>query len=196
MIKKYYLSILLIFSIGHYTSECRANDLNFNISNLCEYVGKFQTNSNGKTNLCSFLPTFASSYEIPMTKEFSLSPQLGFTFPKSGRDENVSRLSIFLLMNSKYKTKYLNFILGTGLFFTRISGPGGDSTLNNGTGSDSFPLPQDPVYSRNIILNVATEIDFNQEWSGMIYSYLFNVLSKDKRAFSLGLGFRYNYGEI
>ncbi len=196
MNKKTYLTLLLLFCLSLKPSRAFADDLNFSLSNLCEYVGRYQTNSSGQLNVCSFLPSFATSYERPLTNEWSYSPQIGFTLPKSGPDQNVSRMTFFLLANSKYKTSYVNFILGVGIYFTRISGPGGDAVLNNGTGSDSFPLPDSAVFTRNVILNLGMDYDFNKEWSANLYSYVFNLANTQKRAFSVGLGLTYHYGEV
>lgn len=173
-----------------------SEDLNISLSNLCEYIGKIQTNDSGAKNTCSFLPSFAASYEYPISLDFKLAPQIGFTLPQSGRDPNVSRMTLFTMLNSKYATRYVNFIAGLGLYFTRISGPGGESVLNNGTGSDSFPLPSTPVYSRNLILNFGVSHDLNNEWSVEMYTYVFNTLSSEDRAFSLGLGASYHFGEL
>lgn len=203
IIKNKYLTILLLLFFFQSFVTLHANernnrleDLNISLSNICEYVGKIQTNDSGSTNTCSFLPSFAASYEYPLTLNFKLSPQIGFTLPQSGRDPNVSRMTLFSLLNSKYVTSYVNFIAGLGLYFTRISGPGGESVLNNGTGSDSFPLPSTPVYSRNLILNLGVSHDLNSEWSLEMYTYVFNTLSSEDRAFSLGLGASYHFGEL
>lgn len=196
MIKKLYLTLLFVFCLWASPNKVFASDLNFSLSNLCEYVGKIQTNGSGQTNFCSFLPSFASSYESSVYQDIFLAPQIGFTLPQSGRDENIKRMTFFLLLNSKYKTSYVNFVLGAGLYFTRISGPGGDSVLNNGSSSDSFPLPSDAVYSRNLILNLGLDYDINKDWSVNLYSYVFNVTSSDNRSLSLGIGVTYHYGEV
>lgn len=172
------------------------NDLTFSLGNLCEYIGQIQTDENGSTNKCSFNPYLASSLDFPISTSFVLSPRIALTLPKSGRDENVKRMSIHLLANTKYKTTYLDFIGGLGLFITRIWGPGGEAVLNNGNGSDSFPLPSEAVYARNIILNLGASYNFDQEWSAELHSYIFNALTSEERAFSIGINGTYHFGEV
>lgn len=173
-----------------------ATDLYVSLGNLCEFIGTYQTDDEGTKNGCSFLPTLSGSLDYQFTPKFALSPQIGFTMPKSGADENIKRMTFFALANMKYKTKYVNLIGGAGFYFTRISGPGGEEELNNGNGTDSFPLPKDAVYSRNFIVNLGLGLDFNKEWSGELYTYVFNALKSEDRAFSVGATVSYHFGEV
>lgn len=195
-----YLTLLVLLSTSSlYAASKSSNptgDLSVSLGNLCEYVGKIQTNDSGDTNTCSFLPSISGSYDYFFTKTFALSPQIGATLPKSGRDENIKRMTFYTLLNLKYKTPYINLIGGAGVYFTRIWGPGGDEALNNGNGTDSFPLPKDPVYSRNFIVNLGAGYDFNQDWSAELYTYIFNALESEDRAFSVGVNVTYHFGDV
>jgi len=195
--------LTILLALSSYTTEAAPksksrlnNDLMLSVGNLCEYIGKIQTDDKGSTNVCSFMPSISSSLDYYLTPEFALSPQIGATLPKSGRDENITRMTMFALMNVKYKTSFMNFIVGTGLYFTRVSGNGGEAILNNGNSTESFPLPKDAVYSRNLILNLGGSYDFNREWSGEIYTYIFNLESSVDRAFSAGIALSYHFGEV
>jgi hypothetical protein len=172
------------------------SDLYVSLGNLCEFIGTYQTDDEGTKNGCSFLPTLSGSLDYYLTPKFALSPQIGLTMPKSGADDNIKRMTFFALANVKYKTNYANLIGGAGFYFTRISGPGGEEELNNGSGTDSFPLPKEAVYSRNFILNLGLGLDFNKEWSGELYSYVFNALKSEDRAFSVGATISYHFGEV
>lgn len=193
MKKLKYLTLLLALST---TSAFATTNFNVSLGNLCEYVGEIQTDENGGKNFCSFLPSLSGSLDYFLTPEFALSPQIGATLPKSGRDENVKRMTMYTLLNSKFKTTYVNFTAGAGLYFTRISGPGGEALLNNGNGTDSFPLPKDAVYARNFIVNLGFGVDFTKEWSAELYTYVFNALKSEDRAFSLGFSATYHFGEV
>ncbi len=174
-----------------------SNDLYASLGNLCEYIGEIQTDDKGGKNFCSFLPVLSLSYDYFIDKSsFALSPQIGASLPKSGRDENIKRMTMFALMNAKYKTNYVNLMGGLGFYFTRIWGPGGEESLNNGNSSDSFPLPKDPVYTRNVIVNLGVSADLSKEVSAELYTYVFNALKKEDRAFSAGLSLSYHFGEI
>lgn len=197
------ISILITLMLSIYSPTILAaassqtqTDFNLSLGNLCEYVGKFQTDEKGGKNICSFLPALSGSFDYFITPKLVLSPQIGATLPKSGRDENIKRMTFFALANMKYKTNYVNLIGGVGFYFTRISGPGGEEDLNNGNTTDSFPLPKDAVYTRNFITNLGLGLDFTKEWSGELYTYIFNIESNEDRAFSVGANISYHFGEF
>lgn len=190
---------VIFISMPAYSAKSSAsgNDMYASLGNLCEYIGQIQTDDKGGKNFCSFLPVVSLSYDYFLSNSnFALSPQIGASFPKSGRDENINRMVLLALMNTKYKTNYVNLIGGFGFYFTRIWGPGGEETLNNGNSSDSFPLPKDPVYTRNFIVNLGVSADLSKEVSAELYTYLFNALEKEDRAISAGFSISYHFGEI
>ncbi len=179
------------------SSSQLSNDTYISLGNLCEYVGKIQTDDKGGKNFCSFLPILSLGHDYFFNNsDFAIAPQIGASFPKSGRDENINRMTMFALLNGKYKTQYVNLYAGGGLYFTRIWGPGGEEILNNGNSTDSFPLPKDAVYTRNMIMNLGLSADLTKEVSAEIYTFIFNALKKEDRAFSLGLNLSYHFGDI
>lgn len=191
--------LYLTFALCFWTysgSAIAVTDLTLSLGNLCEFVGEIQTDDKGSTNVCSFHPYLASSLDYSISERFFLSPQLGLSFPQSGTDENIKRMTMIALLNTKYKTAYVNLVSGLGLFITRIWGPGGESELNNGTTVDSFPLPDEAVYGRNIILNLGLEKEFTTSWSGELRTYLFNLTESEDRAFSVGIQGTYHFGAV
>lgn len=173
-----------------------AYDAGFSAGNLCEFVGKIQTDDSGSTNVCSFNPYFAGQIDYPLTDRFLVSPELGLSIPKSGRDKNIKKMSLFALANAKYKFSPMHLIAGGGLFFTRIAGKGGTQELNNGNSTVSFPMPESTVYTRNFILNLGFGIDFSPSWSADLHTYIFNALTSEDRAFSIALNGTYHFGEF
>lgn len=179
-----------------FSTKAMSYDLTASVGNLCEYVGKIQTDEDGSTNICSFNPYIASSLDFEMKKSFLISPEIGITMPRSGRENGISKMSLFTLANIKYLTTSYHFIGGLGLFFTRISGNGGSADLNNGTGVTSFPMPDSAVYTRNFIINLGAGTDFNKEWGADIHTYIFNALTSIDRAFSIAINGVYHFGEF
>ena len=173
-----------------------AYDINLSLGNLCEYIGKIQTDDSGSTNLCSFNPYLASSVDFAVTDQFLVSPEAGLSFPQSGRDENIKKMSLFALANAKYKFSEFHFIAGAGLFFTRISSEGGTEELNNGTSTSSFFLPDSTIYGRNFIVNLGLGANFAKEWSVDLHTYIFNLTTSEDRAFSLAINGSYHFGEF
>ncbi len=190
------LSANLTYAANKAPAGNRQADLNVSLGNLCEYIGTYQTDSDGSKNTCSFLPSLALSYEYYFTPKFALAPQFGATLPKKGADDTINRMTLFALANMKYRTNYVNLIGGLGFYFTRISGPGGEQELNNGSGTDSFPLPKEAVYSRNVIVNLGLGLDFTDTFSGELYTYIFNATESEDRAFSIGAALTYHFGDV
>jgi len=194
------ISKFLILSLGFlafaYAKNSYAYDATFSLGNLCEYVGKIQTDDIGSKNLCSFNPYLAATLDYMLNPDWLASPEIGFTLPKSGRDENINEMSITLLINAKFKISSFHLIGGAGLFLTRLSVDGGSEELNNGTGTTSFPLPEGTIYSRNLILNMGVGLDFDQNVSADVHTYIFNLLTKEDRAFSIAINGTYHFGEF
>jgi hypothetical protein len=171
-------------------------DFNVSLGNLCEFIGQYQTDETGKKNTCAFLPLLGVGYGVILNEDWTIRPELSASFPQSGRDPNVKRMVISTIVNAEYKTSFLDLVSGLGLFFTRIAGPGGDALLNNGNSQDSFPLPSDAVYTRNLILNLGANYNFNKDWSSGLYTHVFNLLESEDRSLSVGLKFTYHFGDV
>ena len=192
-------SLMLLFCFPALCAKKNApspNDFYISGGNLCEYIGKIQTSADGGKNFCSFMPSFSLNYDYFTSTDFAISPEIGATLPKSGRDSNIKTMALYTLLNAKFKTSFVNIFAGAGLYFTRIWGPGGDETLNNGNSSDSFPLPKEAVYTKNLIVQLGISNEFSKEISGEIYTYIFNALKKEDRAVSAGVSLSYHFGDV
>lgn len=193
---KYLLLLVGLCVAPFFTTPAIAYDAAVSLGNLCEYVGKIQTDENGATNTCSFNPYLAGSIDYSITPQFFISPEIGFTFPKHGRDEHISKMTLFALANTKYKFDSLYFIAGAGLFFTRLSADGGTEELNNGNTTSSFPLPEGAVFTRNFIINAGLGYNFTTSLSADLHTYVFNLTTKEDRAFSILINGSYHFGEF
>jgi hypothetical protein len=185
-------SLILFFK----SSQCFAYDLTLSLGNLCEYIGQIQIDDNGTKNKCTFNPYIAGAIDYPLSNQLILSPEYGFSAPKSGRDENITKMSLFALANVKYKFSSMHLIGGLGYFITRIQGDGGEEELQNGNSTVSFPLPDTTAYSVNLILNLGLGFDFNKDWSADLHSFVFNTLTTEDRAYSFALNGTYHFGEF
>lgn len=186
----------MLFSCFLFVPMANSYDVTGTFGNLCEYIAQVQTDEKGSSNLCQFTPYLAGSFDYPLSSEWILSPQLGFSIPQSGRDENIKKMNLFLLANTKYQLSSFHFTAGPGLFFTRLSGNGGTEELNNGTGMTSFPLPDRTIFTRNFILNLGMGVDFHRYWSADLQTYIFNLLTSEDRAFSIAVSGTYHFGEF
>ena len=171
-------------------------DVTFSLGNLCEYVGKIQTDDSGSTNVCQFKPYLAASYDYSLSDSWLISPELGTTFPGHGRDEKISKLSFYTMLNSKYKFSQFHLVGGLGLFFTKISADGGTETLNNGSSTVEFSLPEKTIYTRNFVMNLGAGWDINPKWNTDVHILIFNLMTSEDRAYTIALNLTYHYGEF
>ena len=176
--------------------SAKAYDFTLSIGNLCEYVGKIQTDNFGSTNLCALNPYLSSSMDYDINESLVFAPEIGFSIPKNGREDHINKMSLFALSNAKIKLSMFHFIGGMGFFITRISGSGGTEDLKNGNSTVSFPIPDSTFYSRNFIINLGFGVDFNKFWSADAHTYIFNLISNEDRAFSIALNGTYHFGEF
>ncbi len=176
------------------TQNTWAYDAMLSVGNLCEYVEKIQTNDAGKTNFCSFNPYISGSIDYAFIRPLVITPQAGFTLPHAGRDTNISKMDLFVLMNVKYFWYRLQFTIGAGFLYSRISGPGGEEVLNNGNSTTSFPLPDSAVYARNFIYNLGAGVRLTRSFGAEVHAYVFNANNSEDRAFSLGANITYHFG--
>lgn len=191
-----YLTLTIGFILYFSNKIIYAYDVNLSLGNICEYVGKIQTDDNGSLNVCNFNPYIAGAIDYSLNKQFILSNEYGLTLPQSGRDKNINKSSLFVLANIKYKYNNFHSIAGLGIFSNRIKGPGGEERLNNGNIYDSFPLPDSTTYTLNLILNLGVGIDIDKAWSADLHSYIFNALTSEDRAFSIAVNGTYHFGEF
>lgn len=195
---KKFIYLTIIFSALQVVSVQKlwAYDAAISLGNICEYVGKIQTDDSGSKNICSFKPFVSAELNAEINKYWLISPEAGLSFPQSGRDENIKKMSLFVLMNSLYRFNSFYILGGAGLYLNRISATGGFQELNNGNSSVSFPMPDSTVYTRNFILDLGLGTFFSREISAEIKTYVFNALTSEDRAFSVVFNGTYHFGEL
>lgn len=201
-----YLSIsLIVFTQSsktfsqEVTAPKKRENISLAIGNLCQYIGKYQTNKNGDKNLCEFRPHIGINYTHKINQKISLYPQFHFNIPQNSRDKSSLKFNFATLVNIKFaphKTLPLSYIAGAGLYFTNFIGKGGSVTLNNGQDQESFPRPKEYKMSYQPIINVGANYRINKKFSTETFLYTFNLFDGKKRAFSLGLNVNYHFGTI
>ena len=88
------------------------------------------------------------------------------------------------------------FKLGTGLSMARVSTDGGTQTLDNGTGTTDFPMPDAAVVSQNMVTTIGIEYYLHQEISVKLEGHYFNLLSENGQSWSHTASLSYHFGNI
>ncbi|WP_372654134.1 hypothetical protein [Halobacteriovorax sp.] len=172
------------------------NDVFIGGGSLTQFVGKVQTDEAGSTNSFDFLPYIAGGIEFQLYDSFSFLPQLAISFPRSGRDENISKLTYWFQFPVAYRYETLQLSFGPGLLYNRISASGGSESLSNGVGTTDFPLPNGNSISSNLTMNVGLDWEFYPDISAKVEGWVVNLTDSESRSFNYALSGYYHFGEI
>lgn len=176
----YHQLIILLFLFGIF--PVYASKLQPHLGNLCETVGKYQSDNKGSLSYCQFNPLIGGSYIFDQY-EFSLSYQHLKNLP----DQNISRMSLFWQLNYRYtiNEKWPILIGGVGLYTLKVSGKGGTVTLNNGNSTGTFIVPDNTVYSNNFTYDAALEMPITPEINTRLTFSFLNLFDSNKRSINL-----------
>jgi hypothetical protein len=169
-------------------------DLYAGAGTITQFVGKVQTDTSGSTNKFDFNPYLTVGAEFFIYSDFSFTPEFAFTFPQDSRDSYMKKWTYWTQLLGVYTYQDFKFKLGPGLLMNQISSDGGTQTLNNGTSSSDFPMPNGTSTSRNLTLNFATQWQFIKEASARFEGQLINLTDSESRSFSYTFSFYYHFG--
>jgi hypothetical protein len=171
-------------------------DLYAGLGNLSEFPGTIQTDDQGTTNSFSLIPTLQVGIKYDVWGNFSLNPELILTLPRKGRDPLISKFNYFTLLSAAYNYHDFLFRFGLGLSLQRISGEGGTQALNNGLGTDEFPMPETSSVSQNLITLLGVEYFIVDQVSVRTDVFAYNIEDNLNRAVSYNLSFMYHFGDL
>ncbi|ATH08343.1 hypothetical protein BIY24_10400 [Halobacteriovorax marinus] len=197
------ISLLLFFALSIKTmaqdtgkSIFSINDVFLGGGSLTQFVGKVQTDESGSKNSFDFLPYIGGGVEFHLHDSFSLIPQLAISFPRSGRDENIKKLTYWFQFPVAYRLEKFQLSFGPGLLYNRISSSGGTQSIRNGTGTTEFPLPNGSSISSNLTLNLGLDWTFYQDISAKFETWIVNLSDSESRSYSYAISAYYHFGEI
>ena len=198
MKKKIYLYAILFieFLLIPSTSWSKNFDFYLGVGNLSQFSNKIQIDDQGKTSFLSFKPTFHAGIDYEIFSNISLIPELILTLPEKGRDPNISKWQYFALMSGGYKLSNWMFRFGFGFAMQRLSADGGTESLNNGTSTTSFPLPETSSVSQNFVTLLGVQYEFLQNWSARVEAMVYNAEDGEDRAVSHTLTVIYHFGDL
>ncbi len=160
----------------------RRPELGIGAGTMTQSFRKVQINSSGNKNNFTFAPYFSLSLKFPLSERFSLLPSGGITFPQTGRDENITKLTYYLLGEGALQFNDFTIKGGTGFSMNYYKGKGGEALLNNGNGVTSFTVPSGSSTTRNIILSLGAEYRFIAKWAAQLQTIILNPHTSQSRA--------------
>jgi|GEM_PF-1534395 len=190
--------IVLIFLLVSNSAWAKFDDLYVGIGNMSKYTKRVQIDSAGGTEAFNINPMFKVEARSDINFDWYFLPQLAIVLPQDSRDSQTHKQIFFVMPGFGYRMDP-SFMInsGIGLQFTHIYGDGGTKTLNNGTSSTAFPVPDRNVLTSNAILNLGGQYFFNKDISGRIEVSVMNLLIDSGRTtFNYFFMAHYHFGEI
>ena len=146
-----------------------------------------QKDLHGGRETFSFDSALSWSFHLPFQTSFSqfFIPEWGYVFHRLDDDAGYSKRTSFVLFDLGISlAPDVLFRYGIGTFITKIDGPGGSLTVNDGGAMNTAYLPGRSISSWNTTLNLGTKIDLNSKLGVRFEFFLFSPLSSTARKFS------------
>lgn len=187
---------LLLISSKLYS---QIDDISLGLGNTHEFIDDVQINNTGDKNGISNLeldPYVSMAFTFNIEDDWYFIPEVSFQLPNTSEDENTTKYSYLLKTSIGYRLYSFQFIAGTGLAFNTIKGKGGTQKLDNGLGTDNFPVPSSTATSSNLILSLGTEYFPVEEISTKLELLVYNIHAPIERSYSYTIGLSYHTGKI
>lgn len=190
------LSITLPDSFGQFSFIPLPKELHLGGHLINQDIRKIQTDENGSLNTFRPKPFLSGELVFDVYENLSWQPSLGLGLPHSGRDPNIKRWSFYTFFPAGLQVEKFTILLGPGVFFTRLSSKGGTAELDNGTGTDSFFLPEVSSTSANLVWDLAFRIQVQPRLSFRGDVFISQLMNSERRSFSTSFSLHYMFGDI
>lgn len=140
----------------------------------------------------AFNPFLSLHYPFRLSNRFFFVPELAYAI-HTGQEDNTSKQTIILSYVSAYSWTGKTLLrFGFANEITKFSGDGGSVTLNNGSSTAEFFVPEESVttYTSSIVLG--SEFLVNPKWSLRLDGHITRFLSSERRGFNYLLSINYN----
>lgn len=178
------------------SSKAQLSDWNFGLGVMNQTPGRYQTEVGGDKSSMENRVTLETGVVYDFDQDWSLLADFGLLWPGGTEEDYISKQVYYLNLHGGYalNTDWL-LRLGTGFYFTRISGDGGTVSIRNGNGFTDFFVPEQSSISQNLTVNIATEYFIDQDYSLKGEVFLFNPTDSRNRTYNIALTFRYHLGD-
>lgn len=167
------------------------HNIGLGIGTYSPFYDQVQTDDQGGTNGIELNPLFYASATVHMARDFAWTPNFGFVYLRNNEDDTINKQNFVLKSDFVYlwdtAIGVWNLGLSPGLFIERISGSGGQTTLNNGTSTESFFVPANSSLAYNFTLGALIELFPVPEWSFKGAADVYSITNSNERAFSFTL---------
>ncbi len=159
--KKLIISALfLIVSLQAFAKDqmWRFDNVTLTAGNWFDNYKQVQTNASGSNQGFEVTPYFGTSIDYYFRENWVAIPELGWVVQRDAGDDRISKNLFFLRMDAAYLyNDHLRLRAGTSLMILNISGNGGEETLPNGDGEETYYVPTERRTALNQTLDFGVE---------------------------------------
>jgi hypothetical protein len=173
-------------------------NITLTMGNWFENFKEVQTDSNGSTDNYKIAPYFSLSMDYKYNTDFTIIPELGWVITRKAGDSKIKKNLFFTKIDLAYYVKD-NFRLraGTSLMILNISGSGGEKTLPNGDGQDTYYLPSENRTALNQTLDFGIEYIIERfSIRGSSYMYAFIDSKERMTTYSTSISYLLPWDEL
>jgi hypothetical protein len=164
-----------------------------------EFYGQMQTTKSGEMNdSFEFTPYFAVATEYKLPSSQFIIPEIGYVFREKSSDGSTSIDRFFIRTDYAYMpNEWLRIRLGSSFIIQTISGDGGSKELENGSGTETYYVPEERQNSYNQTLDYGFEL-FLDRLSAKFQGHVYAFASEEERmtTYTLSINYRVPFEEL
>ncbi len=165
--------------------------IGFNFGTWLENYAQVQDDTNGGVNdHFELTPYFGINavYSLPYQLEFV--HETGYVIQRTS--EEISKNLFFFKFDLAYRaTEWVRLRAGTSFMMLMISADGGEDTLRNGSGTETYYIPEERRTSYNQTLDFGAEFLY-EKISFKLQNYIYAFTNSDQRMTTYSLSVNYN----
>jgi hypothetical protein len=173
------------------------HNIGLGIGTHSPFLGRVQVDDSGTQNGLELNPAFTLSSMFHLSEHFAFTPSVSYIYSRNNavdltkKKEFNFKADLSLILTTGIGP--FHFLFSPGLYLTRISGDGGETTLKNGNATESFYLPKESSTAYNFSTGIGSQWYPFQNWSFKSTLDFFNYLEPDNLRYSLTLTLNWHY---
>lgn len=174
-------------------SKYTFENITMTMGNWFENFKEVQTSSSGNTDNYEIAPYISLSSDYKLNVKYALIPELGWVITRDAGDSRIQKNLFFTKLDmAYYVTKKFRLRAGTSLMILNIKGQGGEKSLSNGDGQDTYFIPSESRTALNQTLDFAAEF-LIEKISIRAGAYIYAFIDSNERMITYSTSVSYLY---
>jgi len=198
VMNKFSTKILFFILINCYSLNVFALDKPYIFDNVTVTFGNWfenykqvQTDVDGGTSDIEIAPYFSVAMDYAWKYDLFIIPEIGYVVQREAGTSKISKNLFFIRGDIGYYVKdWFRLRAGTSLMILTIKGNGGETTLPNGGGSETYYVPTERRTALNQTLDFGMDF-IHDKISLRFQSYIYAFMDTDERMISYSTSLSY-----